>query len=226
VFDVSHPCQTVSGRLHDLAANEMKQFLFVRRARDDAIAFRLEAERPVQSHDAGLLFLEQVDVFDHRDEIGGRAALVADHRNVQARPKYVSILADVSLLHGVGADFMREHGAHIFQIAVQVFGVSEIMKIGLEQGLLVVSEYLAQPVVDPEPAPVRRDQRDADRRLIESGLETIFALDPFRAGKRRSARQSLENHASRTPIAAYERVTRAACLPIGQNSNRGGTKIY
>ncbi len=115
-------------------------------------------------------------VLDLGYEVERPAFLVAHQRAVQEDPHHAPVLAKVALLHLVAAYLAPEQPPGLLEILAEVLRVGYVLEALLEQFPLRVADYLAQRTVDPQPPPVRPDQRHPHRRVLERVPEPPLAL--------------------------------------------------
>jgi hypothetical protein len=136
-------------------------------------------EEPLQqaTHAAGILLgvLARVDVLDNRNEVLWRPLVIANQRDTEVDPEATAVLADVALFQRVAVDFPAQRPLELGQVARQVIRVSDVLEAHGEQFRLRVADQLAQALVDPQPAPVARNEGNTDRRLVDGSLQIRFA---------------------------------------------------
>jgi hypothetical protein len=132
------------------------------------------------------------DVLDDGDEVLGGPVRVAHQGHSQVDPEDRAILVEIALLQRVARDLAVQHLAHAREIGVEVVGMGDVLEGLGEQLFARVAELFAEPRVDPQPAPVEADMRDADRGLFKGRPEPRLALAQLGGRARLLARCAAE----------------------------------
>jgi len=120
------------------------------------------------------------DILDHRNKIFRQVARCStNHRDGEIDPDYRAVLSDIPFFHAVGIDFAGQDAADVGHIEFEVVGMGDILEGLLQQFLPAVADDVAQLLVDSQPASIRRHMGDANRRLLESGPESLFIFLQF-----------------------------------------------
>ncbi len=188
------------------------------------------------------------DVLDVRHEVVRLPALVAHQRDAQERPDVVPRGVPVALSQLVSLALVRDQAMQLLEVRVQVVGVGERLERGPEQLLLGRAENAGERCVDAREAPVQRDQRLADRSLVEGVAEALLgvaqlergvalggdvATDAEVSGKRAVGRangRDGERHGQLHAVAAHERpVARVGVLvarPESEHALRRHAELF
>ena len=115
------------------------------------------------------------DVLDDADEMAGRAVQVAHQGDRHLGPDGLAVVAQVTLVQGIGGVPAGQQAARLVQVGLHVLGVGDVLEPSLQKLFLIVADEFAQPAVDPQETAVGRRQGDTHRRLFEDGLEARLA---------------------------------------------------
>ena len=113
-------------------------------------------------------------VADLRDVVNGTAVRVAEEADGEQHRHELPRLRQVTLLHRVGVDLAGEQTLAEREMGVEVVGVRDLLERHLQELLGGIADEVAERPVDLEPAPVERDERHADRRVLERCLELLL----------------------------------------------------
>ncbi len=138
-------------------------------------AVRQPGERVVEGVVVELLLGDAAvgDVLNLEDEVDALAVRVARERDAPVHPDLVPVLVDVALLHLRGGGAALEQLADVGERGAQIVRVRDGQEVGRQQLRLRVAENLAQAAVDLKPAPLGRDERHADGRVVEGAAEAL-----------------------------------------------------
>src|SRR5262252_460658 len=121
-----------------------------------------------------LLALE--NVLDDGNEVVRRTVRLAHHGNGQVDPLDGAVLATVAFLHQEGINLSRQYPPHRSQILLQIVRMGDVDESLCHQLIPGVTDDVAQPLVDLQPAAVRSDAGNADRGVLEDGSEPRLAI--------------------------------------------------
>jgi hypothetical protein len=116
------------------------------------------------------------EVLNLRDEVQRLALQIARERHRQQRADHVPARVQVALLQLIVADLTDEQPLHVLGVERQVVGVGDLLQaLGLQLFGGVAAD-LQKRLVDAHPAPIGRDQRDADGRALEQQLKALLRM--------------------------------------------------
>ena len=82
----------------------------------------------------------------------------------------------IALFQRVAAGVAVEQALGLLEVVGQVLGQRDVLEAHAEQALARVAEDLAEPPVDAQKTPIRRDVRDAHRGHLEGRAQPLLAL--------------------------------------------------
>src|SRR5215212_4972862 len=123
---------------------------------------------------SGLLALGYV--LDNDDKVLGFARRLPHERDSEVNPGYRAAFLEVALLHRVGFYLSGQKLVNLLEVGVEVVRMGYVLESLLQQLLTTVADYIAEPLVDPQPSSVQRVVGDADGCLLECGPKALFAL--------------------------------------------------
>ena len=115
------------------------------------------------------------DVLEHDDEVAERAGLVLLAGEAHVAEDDLSLLRLEASLHPVVADLAPTEQLPLLHVDLEILQMADLGVRLLEQLGGLVAEDLAEPLVDAQPAAVRRHVRDPDARLLEGAAVAAFA---------------------------------------------------
>ena len=113
------------------------------------------------------------DVLDLCDEVERLACGVPYDLVAQSDPHDAAVGADVALLDALVPLLSLQLPAAALEVRGEIVRMGDIREREPAELLGRIAEQLAQRLVDVEPAPVRREQRNADGGVVEGDLEPL-----------------------------------------------------
>ena len=120
--------------------------------------------------------LSLVDVLHLRDEVERLVVHAAHERDGEHHPDRFSVGTHVPFLHLIRAHLAGQQLPGVLDIDVDIVGMGDVLEGRGEQLCPGETGDLDQPLVDPEPAPVQRDEAHADRSVVEGATEALLRL--------------------------------------------------
>ena len=121
------------------------------------------------------------DVLHHGDEVVRRSRRRPHQRDGEVAPDDRPVLAHVALVQLVLLNLARQQVPDVVEVDVEVVGMGEVLPGQRREFRPVVAQQVAEPLVDAQPAPLRADVGDADRRALERRAEEPLARGPVRS---------------------------------------------
>src|SRR5260370_4903101 len=111
--------------------------------------------------------LALADVLYHRDGEVRRTLRGPHQRDGNMRPDERAILADAALVHRVLIYLAGEQVLEVLATRGEVVGVGDVLEGERRELRAFVTQEVAEPLVEAQPAPLRADVSDADHRAFE-----------------------------------------------------------
>ena len=102
--------------------------------------------------------------------MGWPPPFIPGHGDRQQSPDDAAVLSYIALFQPVVLAPPRDQIVDQLEIGLQIVGMGEFLEIKLRKLFRGIAEQARNRAVDPQPAAIGGDKREADRRVIEEAL--------------------------------------------------------